>query len=104
MAESFPKQPGSEQYLIAVEFDGLLPTGASLSSGTVSAINTSTGLDATADVLDSTTATIVGTQAQAFVKGGVHGYDYKITFVVLLTPGSPVPTLEEDITMMVRAL
>lgn len=99
--ETFSKQ-SAEKYLIGVDFAEKLPTGASVSSGTVSAVNTSTGLDATVEVLESATAIIVGTQAQAFVKAGDAGIDYKITFLVLLTPGSPVPTLEEDILMQVR--
>lgn len=101
--ETFSKQP-AEEYIIAIEFLGLLPTGASIVSGTLSAINTSTGLDVTADVLQSTIAVIDDTQAQAYIKGGLHGFDYKITARVSLTPGSPTPILEEDILMQVRSI
>ena len=73
-------------------------------SGTVEALNTSTALDATSEVLESATAIISGTLAHVFVKAGVHGYDYVITCLVTLSPGSPVPTLEDEVRMEVREL
>jgi hypothetical protein len=92
----FVKQP-SETYTIAVEFSGKLPSGASLSSGTVSAIRMDTGATDNS-VLASTSATISGTQARVRVKQGVSGVIYKITFVVAL---SNADILEEDVLMHV---
>jgi hypothetical protein len=92
----FLKQP-SETYTIAVEFSGKLPSGASLSSGTVSATRMDTGATDNS-VLASTSATISGTQARVRVKQGVSGVAYKITFVVTL---SNTDILEEDVLMHV---
>jgi len=100
---SFIKQP-SEIYPIAMEFSGLLPEGASLASGVVSALDTLTGLDATATVLHSSAAVIDGTQVQAVVQAGTNGTPYKLTFRVSLTPGSPTSVLEEDLLMFVQDL
>jgi hypothetical protein len=99
--ESFTKQ-SSEVYAVSFQFSGKLPTGASLASCTVAAINTSTLVDASATVLSSTTATISGTLATVTVQAGEHGYDYQLSFVALLSPGSPIPVLEEDLLLMIR--
>lgn len=96
--KSFEKQPG-ESYTIAVEFAGKLPSGASLLSGTVSAVRLDTGATDTS-VLASTTATIVGTQARVKVQAGASGVDYKITFLLTL---SNADLLEEDVLMHVVA-
>jgi len=99
MPGRFEKQP-AESYTIAVEFAGKLPTGASLTSGTVSAIRLDTGA-ADNSVLASTTATIVGTQARVKVQAGTSGLDYKLTFLATLSNGD---VLEEDLIMEVEAL
>lgn len=96
---SFDKQP-AESYTIAIEFLGKLPSGASLSSGTVA------GYDIQANatdntVLASTTATISGTQARVKVQAGTTSKDYKITFTCTLSDSS---ILEEDIIMRVRTI
>lgn len=98
MPGRFSKQP-AESYTIAVEFAGKLPTGASLSSGTVSALRLDTGATDNS-VLASTTATIVGTQARVKVQAGTSGLDYKITWLMTLSNGD---ILEEDVTMDVEA-
>jgi hypothetical protein len=98
--ETFVKQP-SETYPIAMEFDGKLPTGSTVASGTISAINALTGADATGIVLASPTATIQGgTQAVATIQSGTDGVTYKLTFLVTLTPAA---LLEEDLLMQVVA-
>ncbi|BFU90161.1 MAG: hypothetical protein NTAFB01_13480 [Nitrospira sp.] len=94
--EQFEKQP-AEAYTIAFEFSGKLPTGANLSSGTVSVVRLDTGATDNT-VLASTTATIVGTQARVKVQSGTTGIDYKITFLVTLSNGD---VLEEDVLMQV---
>jgi hypothetical protein len=95
----FLKQP-SESWLMAFEFAGELPPGATLTGGTVSAVRLDTGVTDNS-VLVSTTLIIVGTQAQFTPQAGVAGIDYKITGVVTLNIGG---SLEEDVTMEVRNL
>lgn len=96
--KEFEKQP-AESYTIAVEFAGKLPSGASLASGTISAVRLDTGATDNS-VLASTTATIVGTQARVKVQAGTSGIDYKITFLLTLSNGD---LLEEDVLMRLVA-
>ena len=98
MPKELLKQP-AESYTIAVEFAGKLPTGATLVSGTVSAVRLDTGA-ADNSVIASTTATIVGTQARVKIQGGTSGVEYKLTFLVTL---SNTDQLEEDLDMRVAA-
>lgn len=95
--EEFSKNP-SEKITIAIEFSGKLPSGASLSSGTVTAYDQTAGATDTS-VLTSTTATISGTQSKVQVRAGTHGKNYKITFVNTLDTGD---ILEDEIIMQVR--
>lgn len=97
MRNTFSKQP-AEAYTIGLEFSGKLPTGASLSSGTVAAYDP-TGTDVSGTVLSGTTATITGTQARIKVLAGTHGIDYRVRFLVTL---STADILEEDVLMMVE--
>lgn len=96
---AFSKQP-AEQYTIAVEFSGKLPTGASLASGAVSAVDEDEN-NASSTVLGSTSATIAGTQAKVLVKAGTDGKTYKVTFLMTLSNGDK---LEEDLQMRVVAI
>jgi hypothetical protein len=96
LLESFNKQP-SENYVIALELSERLPSGVSILSSTVSAINYETGA-VDNSVIDSLTAVIVGTQAKVRVKAGTSGTTYKLTFVLTLSDGS---ILEEDLLMSV---
>lgn len=96
---TFQKQP-AEAYTIAIEFLNKLPTGATVSSGTVSAFDVqAAATDNT--VLASTTATTTDTQARVKVQAGTNGKDYKITFAVTLSDSS---VLEEDVLMQVRSI
>lgn len=97
MPGRFLKQP-AESYTIAVEFAGKLPSGASLSSGTVSAIRLDTGATDNS-VLASTTATISGTQARVKIQAGTAGVKYKLTFLVTLSNGD---IFEEAVAMDVE--
>lgn len=99
MPGRFSKQP-AESYTIAVEFAGKLPSGASLASGTVSAVRLDTGATDNS-VIASTTVTVVGTQARVKVQAGTSGLDYKITLLMTLSNGD---ILEEDVTMDVEAV
>lgn len=94
----FAKQP-SEEYTIAVDFTGRLPTGTALSTGTVAAIDLADDSDVSATVLGSTTATISGTLVKVLVKAGTDGKKYKITFLITLDSGE---ILEEDLEMSMK--
>lgn len=93
---TFSKQP-SETYTIGIDFTGKLPTGATLSSGTVAAVDPA-GVSASGTVLSSTSATIVANEARIKVLAGTHGYDYRIRFTCTL---SNADILEEDVLMRV---
>lgn len=54
----------------------------------------------TQTVLQSAIATISGTQAVAGLKGGQHGSDYRVTFLITLDTGD---VLEEDVTLSVKS-
>lgn len=97
--ETFDKQP-AEAYLIAVEWAGKLPVGASLVSGTVEATRFP-DLVVDNSVIANTLASVSGTQSIIKVQGGEHGRDYRITFMMSLSNGD---LLEEDVLMQVRAL
>jgi hypothetical protein len=93
----FTKQP-LEGYLIAIEWAGKLPTGASLVSGSVQATRYP---DMVTDnsVITNTLASVSGTQSIIKVQAGLHGRDYRITFLITLSNGD---LLEEDVLMQVR--
>lgn len=105
--ETFKKKP-LEDYPISVEFEGKLPISTDelnpiiIASGVFSAINIHTGLDVTTDLFPDPIAVIDVTRADTFIQGGILGDDYLITCLVDLSPGSPTPTLQEDIVMYVR--
>lgn len=97
MANTFTKQP-AEQYPIAFDYFEKLPAGTELSSGIASAVDTSDDSDASNTVLQSTIATISGTQARIGVQAGTSGKTYQITCKVTLDDGS---ILEDEATMTV---
>ena len=98
--EQFIKQPG-ESYFIGFDFVNRLPSGATLSSGTVAAIDLEDLSTQSTIVLASTTATISGTTAKVKVQAGTHDRKYKITFSVTL---SSAEVLQEDVVMQVQDL
>ena len=77
------KQSG-EEYSVALEFANKLPSGATLSSATATAIDLITKLTDTS-ILQSTTCTISGTQAIFKIIGGVHGHRYLIDVTAVLS-------------------
>lgn len=97
--EFFDKQP-AEAYLIAIEWSGKLPVGATLVSGTVEATRFP-DLVVDNSVISNTLASVAGTQSIIKVLNGTHGQDYRITFMMTLSNGD---LLEEDVLMQVRAL
>ena len=97
--ETFDKQPG-EAYVIAIEWQGKLPPGASLFTCDVWASRyPDMALDNS--VIANTLATVSGTQTLIQVKAGDHGKDYRITFLPFLSNGD---NLQEDVRMRVREL
>jgi hypothetical protein len=96
---TFTKQP-AETYTIRVDCTGKLPTGATISTGVVAALDL-LGTDVSGTVLSGTSATIVGDEARIKVLAGTHGQDYRIRFRLTL---SNADVLEEDVVMEVRDL
>ena len=98
---TFRKQP-FEEITKGFDLTGKLPTGVTISSATVSAVNDATGFDATSTVLGSTTATIESNiKMKVKCIAGDNGVDYKITFKGILNNGEKI---EEDMLMEVRDL
>lgn len=98
---TFRKQP-YEEITKGFDLTGKLPSGITLSSATVSAVNAATDIDATGTVLGSTTATIESSiKMKVKCISGSHGVDYKITFKGTLSNGEKI---EEDMLMEVREL
>ncbi len=73
-----------EEVTLGIDFTNRLGIAASVASGTVSAILVSDSSDATSTVLDGTTATIVGKQAQFRVKAGTSGALYRVTLLATM--------------------
>ncbi len=94
---TFYKKP-AEEYFRAFEYFSRLPFGATLTSGALSAYNVTDSEDATGDVLQSTSATIVGTQARIGLEAGEVGKTYRIICRVTLSDGS---ILEDSFLMIV---
>lgn len=76
-----------EQWTIAIEYDGRLPSGESLLSGTVECVD-HLGADTSATILVTTTATVSGTQMKTIVRAGAVGDRHAITFKTLLSGGT----------------
>jgi hypothetical protein len=94
---TFPKQP-TETYTVGVDFADKLPTGASVSTGTVTAIDPA-GVDVSGTVLSDTSVTVSGTKALIRVLAGVHGLAYRLKFVCTLSNGD---VREKDLLMSVE--
>jgi hypothetical protein len=73
----------AETETLAVEFLDRLPSGVTVSSGTVTAVDEDGTTDET--VLGSTTATISGTQTQFVVQAGTHGKFYTVKVTTTLS-------------------
>ena len=91
-----------ERYSRGFTYAGLLPTGAALASGVVSAINLNDGSDATGEVLANPTAVVSGDVVSAQIFGGTDGIDYKISFVTTLNTGNPNDVFKDHIIIRVR--
>ena len=84
---TYTKRP-SENYSVAIEWAGKMPTGLTLQSGTLTAVDHGTGADVTGTVLASPSAVIAGTQASFTGRAGNSPTDYLITLTVTLSDGS----------------
>lgn len=93
MSAVLKKQP-SESYTIGIEYDGKLPAGSTLTSGSVSAVDYYSGQVVSGTILGSTSATISGTQAKVLLRAGTSGRRYKVTFETTL---DSLEVLEDDI-------
>ena len=91
----FDKQP-DEEFIISVEFTDRMTTGETIASNTVTAVNISTGADATDDVFDY--ATITGQFLYIRVLGGTSGISYKMTITITTSTGN---ILEEEVVIHV---
>jgi hypothetical protein len=95
--EQFTKQP-YEEFVIAGEFSAVLATGETLSNPTMTAINKKTLEDTSAEVIESGTVAVSGTQVVGRVKAGVHKETHKIT---IRTETSDQNKWEIDVLMKV---
>ena len=84
--------------MIGFDFAGKLPTGASISSASLSAVDLDDDSDQTAVVLQTAVGTISGTQVLGRVLAGVLGHLYKVRFLVTLSTGE---VLLETVLMLV---
>lgn len=94
--ETFAKQPG-EDFDIAVEFTAAkLPSGRTISSATVSAVDNDGTTDNT--VLASTTVTVSGNDLTFHPQAGVSGKWYRFDILITLDNGN---ILEDNVWMIV---
>ena len=84
--DTFTKHP-SETYPVGIDYTGKVPTGASLSSGVWSALALSDNSDASAIVLQSTTAVVSGQVAKCRVQSGTDGITYKLGLTATFDTG-----------------
>lgn len=97
--EVFEKSAAAERVPKSIDYADRMPSGATLSSCTVSAVILPAG---TADnsVISSTTATVSGTAASVFVRAGVAGFRYAIRFTATLSDTTVLP---DELLMIVTA-
>lgn len=88
----------NEIFPVEVDFTDSLPTGETLSTGAVSAVDLATGLTDNT-VLGSTTASISSPKASFIATGGTNGESFKIVLAVTTTPGGYV--FQENILMTI---
>lgn len=71
----------------SVDFDEKVPTGVTISSATIAAVELPTLTDRASTVLQSTTGTVSGTTVSFIAKAGTSGTRYKITVTATLSSG-----------------
>lgn len=99
--DNFEMEP-SEKQGVGIDYSvtGSLPTSATVSSGTVAAINLADGTDASS-ILSSTTATTTTSTTAIYVTAPAssNGNRYSITFTTTISDGS---IFKEDIYLTIR--
>ena len=90
----------SEHYPVGIDFTGALPPNLAVVSGHATALDLGTGLDATATVLGSSTATLSGATLSVFVQAGTDQHSYEITLTATLN-GTPASQLVERFLLLV---
>ena len=94
---NFYKHP-VETYPIGIDYTGKAPEGATLVSGTWSAIDTYDQQDASDDVLQGASAVIAGMVAKCRVQGGTLTRTYLLRLAATFDTGD---VLHDQITMHV---
>ena len=95
---SVTKQP-AEVFPVTVDFAAELATGETVSSGTVTARNASTGVDTTSTVTTGS-ATASGTTLAKKITGGADGVDHILTFTATTSASN---VYEAEVSLIVRA-
>ena len=93
--DAFGKKQPWDEYFVAFDFTNLLNTGDTIHTATISAINISTGADATSTVTTVANQSIVSPKVFVWVKGGVTATNYKITCKIV-THATPPEQYELD--------
>lgn len=94
MGHFVDKQP-NERLTVSVDLTARLLSGVTISSVAASAVVFSTGVDATSDVLQSTTGAVSGNYARITLKSGqTTGTKYRVKILATLSNSD---ILEEDL-------
>ena len=99
MQNDFIKQP-AEKFPISIDFTNRLPSGLTISTVTLAALDLSTNSDVTTTIFGGTSGTVSGNKATGTVRAGTNGHAYKLTITATLSDSS---ILEEDLNMSVVA-
>lgn len=87
-----------EKQVLTIDYSSVLPSGVTVSSGVVEAVD-GRGADVAATLLTSTTATTTSTTAKAVLQNGTNGERYKITMLATLSDGQ---VLEDDVFLLIK--
>lgn len=91
----------NEQYPLDLTYNNI-PTGLAIASATATAIDLSdAGSDATTIILTSGTLVVRQNTIQLLLQGGDVAHRYQITLIILLTPGIPTTTIQDDLILLV---
>lgn len=90
----------AESFVIGLDFGPALATGRSLASATLQALDAA-GVDVSATLLVSTTATISANQAKARLQNGTTGNVYTLIFTATLDDGE---IIQDGLTVSVKSL
>lgn len=99
MLQNFSKQP-AEILPVTIDFTTRLPSGATISSAVLTALDLTNNGDVSGTIWVSTTGTVSGSKVTGKARNGTTERTYKLTFILTLSDGS---VLEEDLEMNVLA-